>query len=190
MGIFRGLALLLASGQTVSPLPEGLTGLWSFQIAGLIPFPLVPMIIVVVVFGLLMRRTLLGRYTYAIGSNTEAAKLSGININGHLIKVYTINGALVGLAGMMMVAKLNSGQPSEGKGYELYVIAAVVIGGGSLSGGVGTVVGALIGTLITQFLKQGCILLDIGDYWQKVIIGVIIVAAVAFDQYRRRMRGK
>lgn len=187
MGIFRGLALILSNGQPVSPLPGGLNKLWQASFLA-VPVPLWVVAAVVIFITYLMRYTLLGRYTYAIGSNAEAAKLSGISITWNLVKVYGINGALAGLAGVMLVARLQSGQPSECTGYELYVIAGVVIGGASLAGGVGTVIGALIGTLIMQLLTHGCVLLQVDDYWQKVLIGLIIIAAVAFDEYRRRVQ--
>jgi ribose/xylose/arabinose/galactoside ABC-type transport system permease subunit len=189
MGIFRGLALMVSKGLAISPLPGAFSTLSGSFLHDKVPVLLIPMVIVVVVFAYLMRFTLLGRYTYAIGSNLQAAKLSGINVDAHTIKIFTIHGMLTGLSGMMLMTRLTSGQPTEGQGDELMVIAAVVIGGGSLSGGMGTVIGALIGTLIMQFLRQGCLLLHIGDFTQKIIIGVIIIAAVAFDEYRRRARG-
>ncbi|MBN1342552.1 MAG: ABC transporter permease [Phycisphaerae bacterium] len=151
-----------------------------------IPVPVVLMVVIVLIFSYIMRRTRLGRYTYAIGSNAEAARLSGVRTPRVLIILYTICGALAGLSGMILAAKLSSGVATEGIGEELTVIAAVVIGGGSLSGGMGTVGGCVIGALLMSFLANGCNLLGIEQHWQKVIAGMIVVAAVALDQWRHR----
>ncbi len=154
-----------------------------------VPVPVVLMVVIVLLFTYIMRRTRLGRYTYAIGSNPEAARLSGVRIQRVLVIIYTISGALAGLSGMILAAKLSSGVATEGIGEELTVIAAVVIGGGSLSGGVGTVGGCVIGALLMSFLANGCNLLGIEQHWQKVIAGAIVVAAVAFDQWQHRRGG-
>ncbi len=154
-----------------------------------IPVPVDLRVIIGLVFSYIARRTRLGRNTYAIGSNAEAARLSGVRILRLLIILYTICGALAGLSGMILAAKLSGGAPTEGVGEELTVIAAVVIGGGSLSGGVGTVGGCVIGALLMSFLNNGCNLLGIPQEWQKVIAGAIVVLAVAFDQWiNRRVR--
>ena len=134
---------------------------------------------------MLLTRTKLGRYSYAIGSNEEAARLSGIPIRLYLTVVYVIAGGLAGLGGMIATSRTQSGQPNFGLGLELDVIAAAVIGGASLFGGQGTVVGTLIGAFLIALIRNGAVLLDINIYWQAVIIGVIIWVAVAFDQFRR-----
>lgn len=154
-----------------------------------VPVPVVLMVIIVVLFTYIMKRTRLGRYTYAIGSNVEAARLSGVRVRRVLLILYTISGALAGLSGMILAAKLSSGVATEGIGEELTVIAAVVIGGGSLSGGMGTVGGCVIGALLMSFLANGCNLEYIQQHWQKVIAGAIVVAAVALDQWRHRRIG-
>ncbi len=154
-----------------------------------LPVPVVLMVIVVAAFSYIMRRTRLGRYTYAIGSNMEAARLSGVRTLRVQAILYTICGGLAGLSGMILAAKLSSGVATEGIGEELTVIAAVVIGGGSLSGGMGTVGGCVVGALLMIFLANGCNLLDIQQHWQKVIAGAIVVVAVAFDQWRHRRAG-
>jgi ribose transport system permease protein len=138
---------------------------------------------------LVLTRTKLGRYSYAIGSNPEAARLSGIPVKRYLTAVYVICGALAGLGGMIAASRVNSGQPNFGIGLELDVIAAAVIGGASLFGGQGTVVGTLIGGFLIAVIRNGSVLLNINTFYQSVIIGVIIWLAVIFDQYRRRKLG-
>ena len=127
----------------------------------------------------------MGRHAFAIGGNAEAARLAGVAVNRSKQILYVFCGALSGLAGLILASRLNSGQPTAGTGYELDVIAACVIGGASLSGGTGTVGGALIGALIMGVLRNGCNLLDISAFWQQVAIGAIIIVAVFIDQTRR-----
>lgn len=197
----RGLAEAVTGGGQVQYVPTpGFKWLYS-EISTLnlgildvslplaVPVPVILMVVTVAVFAYIMRRTRLGRYTYAIGSNSEAARLSGVRTNVLLITLYTICGALAGLSGMIMAAKLSSGAATEGLGDELIVIAAVVIGGGSLSGGVGKVGGCVIGALLMSFLDNGCTLRGIPQEWQKVIAGAIVVLAVALDQWRWRRMG-
>ena len=133
-----------------------------------------------------LKRTLLGRYTVALGSNEEAVRLSGVDTDRWKIAVYTLTGALCGVAGLLIASRLNSAQPALGQGYELEAIAAVVIGGTSLSGGRGTVVGTLIGTLIIAVLANGLRILSVAPEWQTVVTGSIIVLAVYTDMLRRR----
>jgi len=166
--------------------------LTTIRLAGLeipVPVPVVLMVVVVLAFTYIMRRTRLGRYTYAIGSNAEAARLSGVRIRRVQATLYMICGGLAGLSGMILAAKLSAGVATEGIGEELTVIAAVVIGGGSLSGGAGTVGGCVIGALLMSFLVNGCNLVGIEQHWEKVIAGGIVVAAVALDQWRHRRAG-
>ena len=133
-----------------------------------------------------LSRTRLGRYAYAMGSNLEAARLSGIPIRRYLTSVYVISGALAGFGGMIAASRVASGQPNYGIGLELDVIAAAVIGGASLFGGQGTVVGTLIGAFLISLIRNGAVLLNVNTFYQQVIIGVIIWIAVFWDQYRRR----
>ncbi|NPV81142.1 MAG: ABC transporter permease [Firmicutes bacterium] len=138
--------------------------------------------------GFMLTKTVIGRYTFALGSNEEAARLSGINVDAWKIIVYTIGGMFSGLAGVMMASRLNSAQPALGQGYELEAIAAVVIGGTSLSGGEGTILGTVIGAFIMSVLTNGLRILSIPQEWQTVVIGVIVIAAVYADIIRRRQR--
>ncbi|MFT5786314.1 MAG: ribose transport system permease protein [Ascidiaceihabitans sp.] len=134
----------------------------------------------------ILSRTVLGRYCFALGSNEEAVRLSGVNTNNWKIAIYTLSGAIVGIAGLIIASRLNSAQPALGLGYELEAIAAVVIGGTSLSGGRGTIVGTLIGALIMAVLLNGLRILSVAQEWQTVVTGAIIILAVYADTVRRR----
>jgi ribose transport system permease protein len=141
-----------------------------------------------IVASLILTRTILGRYTFALGSNEEAARLSGINVDRWKIGVYTLGGSFSGLAGIIMASRLNSAQPALGQGYELEAIAAVVIGGTSLSGGEGSILGTVIGAFIMSVLTNGLRILSIPQEWQTVVIGVIVIVAVYMDILRRQRR--
>lgn len=139
-----------------------------------------------IVASLILTRTILGRYTFAIGSNEEATRLSGVNVDKWKIAVYTLCGAFAGIGGVMMAARLNSAQPSLGQGYELDAIAAVVIGGTSLSGGEGTIIGTIIGAFVLSVLTNGLRILSVPQEWQIVVTGAIVILAVYLDIIRRR----
>jgi ribose transport system permease protein len=141
-----------------------------------------------IVASLILTKTVLGRYTFAIGSNEEAARLSGINVDAWKIAIYALCGFFTGLAGVMMASRLNSAQPSLGQGYELEAIAAAVIGGTSLSGGEGTILGTVIGAFIMSVLTNGLRILSIPQEWQTVITGIIVIVAVYVDILRRHQR--
>ncbi|MBT2513384.1 ABC transporter permease [Arthrobacter sp. ISL-30] len=141
-----------------------------------------------VLAGLVLSKTLLGRYTFSIGSNEEATALSGINVRKWKLWIYIAAGAFTGLAGVMIAARLNSAQPGQGTGYELQAIAAVVIGGTSLAGGKGSIVGTVIGALIMSVLTNGLRVISVPQEWQNVAIGVVILVAVYLDMLRRKER--
>jgi len=176
----RGLARWYTHGQPVSMLTEAYSAIGSG--AG----PVVIFLGTAVVFGIALRYTRYGKYTYAIGSNPLAARVAGIRVGRHLILVYTLAGTLAGLAGVLTSARAVSGQAGMGTMYELDAIAAAVIGGTSLSGGVGRITGTVIGTLILGVVTSGFTFLRIDAYYQEIVKGGIIVAAVVADQYRRR----
>jgi ribose transport system permease protein len=186
MGIYRGLALYISDGNAIVGLPEkfGLLAEWNFF--GVIPLPLLIVIALAVIVHFALSSTKLGRYCYAMGSNIEAARYAGVRVSQFQILYYIILGGLSGLAGAIEASRTVTGQPNGGEGYELNVIAAVVIGGGSLSGGQGTVVGTIIGSLIMGVLANGGNLLQISPFIQRIIIGAVIVLAVTFDEYQRR----
>src|SRR5580658_6036341 len=185
LGIYRGVALLITGGIPVANLTHNFGVLANGNVMQ-VPVPLLFLVAVAVGVHLILKYAKLGRYAYAIGSNREAARCSGIQIGLYTGLIYALSGALTGMSGMIEAARLVTGQPTAGDGYELRVIAAVVIGGGSLNGGQGTVVGTVIGSLIMGLLSNGCNLLGISPFLQQVIIGTVIVLAVSFDEYQRR----
>lgn len=187
MGVARGLSLVLTDGLPISSLPDSFTFLGNGRLLG-IPVPVIILIVATLIATFVLSRTIFGRYVYSIGSNEEAAHLSGINVNINKIMIYAISGLMSGLAGILMAARLVSAQPSAGTGYELDAIAAVVIGGASLVGGVGTVGGTIIGAFIMGVLRNGLNLLDVSPFWQQIAIGIIIVLAVYLDQVRRKKK--
>lgn len=185
LGIVRGLTLVVSGGLPVVGLPRE-HGFLGEGTIGPAPFVLVVLVACAAVTHFALHGTKLGRYTYAIGSNESAAVYAGIPVARYKVAIYGICGLLTGLAGMIETSRLMTGQPTAGVSYELQVIAAVVIGGGSLTGGAGTVIGTLIGAFIMGLLSNGSDLLGVNPYWQQVIIGAIIILAVALDEARKR----
>lgn len=185
LGIVRGLTLVLTGGLPVAGLPREFGTLAEGTLGG-IPVVLLILAACAVFTYVVLHSTKLGRYTYAIGSNQDAAIYAGIPVAKYTVAVYAISGMLTGLAGMIEASRLMTGQPTAGQGYELQVIAAVVIGGGSLSGGEGSVIGTLIGAYIMGLLSNGSVLLGINPYVQQAVIGAIIILAVAVDEARKR----
>ena len=190
MTVVRGLTDVYTNAVVVVG-PASVLGPDNFGVIGLgkvagIPVALIILMALSALAYVLLSHTRLGRYTYAIGSNHEAARLSGIPVKRYLLWVYIILGLLTGLAGMIAVSRLGIGEPNFGIGLELDVIAATVIGGASLFGGQGTIVGTLIGVFLIGLIRDGSVLLDINDFTQNVIIGVVIWLAVMWDQFRRR----
>lgn len=188
LGIVRGLALIVSGGLPVHQVPAGFSYLGEGTLLGL-PFVLWLLALCALVVHVILEHTRLGRYAFAIGSNHEAAVYAGVSVGFVTTAVYTIAGMLTGLAGMIEASRLMTGQPTAGQGYELQAIAAVVIGGGSLRGGEGTVTGTLIGAFIMGLLANGSDLLGITPYVQQAIIGAVIIAAVALDELRKRKLG-
>jgi ribose transport system permease protein len=186
MGVYRGVALLATDGKAVVGLPQSFGYLAEGNLFGVVPVPLLIVVVVALATYFLLAATRTGRYCYAIGSNVEAARYAGVRVSRYQIMFYVTLGALTGLAGAIESARLVTGQPTAGEGYELRVIAAVVIGGGSLSGGQGTVVGTVIGALIMGVLSNGANLLGISSFTQQIVIGAVIVLAVTFDEFQRR----
>jgi ribose transport system permease protein len=185
MGIFRGLALIISNGLPVHDIPQSFSYLGEGTILG-VPFVLYLLLICAAAMHVLLEHTRLGRYAFSIGSNPDAAYYAGVPVQFDTIAVYSIAGLLTGLAGMIEASRLMTGQPTGGQGYELQAIAAVVIGGGSLRGGEGSVLGTLVGAFIMGLLANGSDLLGTNPYWQQVIIGAVIILAVSFDELRKR----
>lgn len=182
MSAFRGIAYVMNDGQ-----PYNVPG-YKYLGDGLlfgVPVSIVIALVIVVIAIVILNRTTLGRYTYAIGANRTATLYSGVNVTRNLIIIYTLAGLLVGIAAMIATSRTVSAQPTAGIGLELDIIAAVVIGGASLNGGRGTIIGTMIGTLLISFLRNGCTLVGISTNVQLIVIGVIIVVAVSVDQLAR-----
>lgn len=186
LSVARGLTYISTGAVAVFGAPDSFR-LLGQGVLGPIPIPILVIVVVAIAGYVVLSRTRLGRYAYAMGSNLEAARLSGIPIKRYLTMVYVIAGALAGLGGMIAASRVNSGQPNYGLGLELDVIAAAVIGGASLFGGQGTVVGTLIGAFLIALIRNGAVLLNVDVFYQSVIIGVVIWIAVFWDQYRRRL---
>lgn len=185
LGIARGATLLITGGRTVQPLPpafQDIAGGTTLGIANLIWI----MLIVAAAVAFALRRTVWGRYVYAVGSNAESARLSGVPARPVLVSVYAISGLLAGLGGILLASRLGNGVPTSGTGYELQAIAACVIGGASLFGARGTAVGALLGAVIVGLLNNGGTLLGIDPFWLQIAIGVLILVAVGLDQLNAR----
>ena len=180
----RGAAKWYTKGQPISEFTP------SFDVIGSALAPTLIFLVVALIFQIALSYTRYGKFTYAIGANRQAARVSGINVSRHLVIVYAIAGTLSGLAGIVAAARQDSGQSGMGVGYELDAIAATVIGGTSLTGGVGRITGTVIGTVILGILTSGFTFLRIDAYFQEIIKGGIIVAAVVADQYRQRKRAK
>lgn len=189
MGVVRGTAKALANEQKIDAPDTWLNGLLAVRPAApwwhIPPGVLVLLFFAALVF-LVLRYSVFGRYAFAIGSNEAAARLCGVRVGLQKVLIYTFAGALTGVAGVLQFSQLTVGDPNSAVGMELDIIASVVIGGGSLSGGKGGVMGTLMGALIMGVLRNGCGIYVIPNYVQEIFIGLIIVAAVALDQVRQR----
>ena len=185
MTICRGLTMLYTGGFPITDLGDGFEFLGTGWLLG-IPMPVWVAVIVICLFVFFMRNSRTGRHIYAIGGNEKASLLSGIRVSRVVIFVYTVAGILSAIAGILVTARLDSAQPNAGTGYELDAIAAVVIGGASLSGGRGSIIGTVIGALIIGVLNNGLVLLDVSPFWQQVIKGLVILLAVIIDRFSSR----
>ncbi len=185
MQVFRGLAKVTTNGTPIN-LPTNVTAWKPWMQGSGVPYGVWLMLVLVIFFTWMLRSTRFGRHIYAVGSNEQTAVLCGLAVPRIKILVYTIGGAMAGLAAIMNMAKSSQGDPTTAMGLELDVIAAVVIGGASLSGGVGSVVGALVGALLMTTIRSGCSMMQIPSAWTEVITGAIIVVAVIIDRIRHR----
>ena len=189
MNVARGLALVISGGFPISELPAGFRW-WGAGTLFHVPAPVIVVVVFCVVFHVFLTRTTVGRDIYAIGGNSQAALLSGVPVDARLILVYALSGVTAAAGAIVLAGRMNSGFPLAGMGGELDSIAAVIIGGASFFGGVGTVGGTLVGALIMGVLRNGLNLMNVSAYWQTVVIGVVIVAAVWVDVVRKRAAEK
>jgi putative xylitol transport system permease protein len=185
MTVLRGFTFLFTNGQSIYNLPNWFKQLGQGDIWGF-PVPVLVFIVMIFVGYVILNHTRFGRYVYAIGGNEEGARLSGVRTKSIILWSYVFCGFCTALAGVVLSARLNAGEPVAGVGYELDSIAAVVIGGTSLAGGRGTIIGTVIGALVIGVINNGLNLLNVHSYWQMVAKGAIIVLAVIVDQYKRR----
>lgn len=185
--IGRGLVSVITKGVPVYPLPKEFVALEATKLFGLIPI-IIPISLLFAAAGhIVLSKTTFGRSVYALGGNQEAARISGININRTKILVYMITSALAAFAGIMMASRLGSAEPSTGTGFELKVICACIIGGTSSFGGTGTIVGAALGAVFMEVITNSLTLMKISVYWQNLVFGAILIAAVLLDQYKRKL---
>jgi inositol transport system permease protein len=185
MTVCRGGAMLLSNGLSIGNLPREFTWLGRGHL-GIIPMPVIVMLLVFAAGHVLLTQTGFGRYVYAIGGNEEATRLSGVRTKRVKFLVYVLAGCLTALSGVVLTSRLGAGVPNSGLMYELYVIASVVVGGTSLSGGSGRISGTFFGVMIIGVLYNGLNLLNVSSYWQQVILGLVIVSAVLLDNYLKR----
>jgi ribose/xylose/arabinose/galactoside ABC-type transport system permease subunit len=182
--ILSGTSFIICGGMPVYGLPNSIKAFAQGYVAGVVPIPVITMLVVVLLGAFILNRTYPGRYIRAIGSNEEAARLSGVNVRFYRVLVYTICGFLAGLAGLILLGRVSSGQPSAGKGFEMDVLTAIVLGGVSVMGGSGKVSGAFLGVMIIGILSNGMSIMAINDYYQLVIKGIVLLFAVILDSLK------
>ena len=189
MTILQGAAYMITGGMPIFGFPKGFTILGQGYV-GIIPIPVIIMVIIFIVGALILNRTYFGRYFYAVGGNEEASRLSGLNVEGIKYLVYTLSGLLAGIAGLVMLSRTNSAQPVAGEGYEFDALTANVLGGVSITGGSGKMSNVVAGVLILGVLSNGLILLNVDTYVQKVIKGIVLIIAVGFDCMQKNRKIK
>lgn len=190
MSIVRGFAYILCDGKAVAISDRSFINFGTYRLFGTIPLPAIILIVAFIIFGIVLKRTCFGRSVYVIGGNPYAARLAGLSPEIIRLKLYIISGGLAALAGVLLAARMNSGQPSACDGLEFDAATAAVLGGTAFTGGVGTMLGTLLGMLILQVFNTGLVMLNIQVFWQNVAQGALLVLALVFDYYRKEMRNK
>lgn len=185
----RGVAYLISGGMPIYGLPESFKVLGQGSV-GIVPVSMIVMVIVFIFGYILLNKTVFGRRIYGIGGNEETARLSGVNVKVEIYKIYIMVGFLGALAAMILMSKVNSGQPSAGDGYEMDIITAVVLGGVSVSGGEGKLSKVIVGVIFIGVLMNGMMMLNINEYWQRVVKGIVLIVAVAVDIKSREKKAK
>lgn len=189
MTTLRGVAYLLCGGFAVYGIPEKFKYIGQGYL-GVIPFPVIIMALCFAAGWFILNRLGFEREVYGIGGNIEASRLSGVNVKKTLYKVYGLAGILYALAGLILMARVNSGQPSSGEGYEMDVITGVVLGGVSINGGEGSILGVVVGVLLMSTLQNGMVLMNISEFWQKVVKGIVLILAVSLDRIVQKSKAK
>jgi ribose transport system permease protein len=187
MQIVRGICYILTQGYPVSGMAESFKWVGQGQLMG-IPIPIYFMVLFAVIFAIFRNQTKTGRRIFALGGNEEATRISGVNTRNLKILCFVLSGVCAAFAGVINASKVGVAQPTAGNGFEMDAIASVVIGGSSMAGGVGTVVGTLIGSAIMGVLRNALVLLSVDSYWQTLVMGVVIIFAVTIDQVRKARR--
>ncbi len=189
LGVARGFILVLTNGTPITGPPDEFTVLGQgYLFFDLIPVPVIICIIVAGLAHYLLRYTYIGRQIYAAGGNIEATRLSGVNVDARVILCYIISVVCAGLVGIIQAGRLSLGHPGAGEGFELLAITACILGGLSLMGGQGSVVGILVGSLLIGVLQNEMVMLNINPFWHKIVIGLVLLAAITFDYLRRKKR--
>ena len=187
--VIRGLLLFATNGIFVSGMPDWFHSISNTRLpGGLISTNALVFIILIIIFAYVMKNTRFGRYCYAVGANTEAARLSGINTDLHIIKVYALEGVVASIAGILLMSNLNVGAPSEGMGLDLFALAGAIMGGTRFGGGVGTIGGAIAGIFTIQVFQNGLSLMGVNSFMQDVVTGIIIVLAIVIDFIRTKSK--
>jgi len=190
MTALRGLAFILCGGYPIYDIPDSISYLGQGLLFGVIPIPVIIMAVIIVIGTILLNRTYLGRYFFAVGSNDEATRLCGISVAKVRILAYAITGFLSGIAGMIMIGRVSSAQPGAAESFEMDVLTAVVLGGVSVNGGRGSVPLAMLGVLVIGVLSNGMQLIGLNEYWQKLVKGAILLTVIILDSMRANNVGK
>ena len=190
MNMARGTGYIYSGGRSTRIMDDAFMMIGTGRLFGFIPFPVVYMIILIIIFSLILRKTKFGTYVYAVGGNRESAHLSGVPIKRVEILVYTLSGFLSAFAGVILCSRMFSGQPAAGVGYEMDAIAACVLGGISMSGGVGRISGTVIGAVVIGIISNGLNLMGVSSFWQLVVKGMIILVAILIDSQKGRLPAK
>ncbi len=191
LGVARGAILVLTGGFPITSIPRSFAYLGQGMLFGLIPIPVIICLIVALLAHYLLRYTYVGRQIYAAGGNIEATRLSGVNVDARIILCYVISVVCASLVGIIQAGRLSLGHPGAGEGFELLAITACILGGLSLMGGQGTVLGILVGSLLIGVLQNEMVMLNINPFWHRIVIGFVLLLAISFDYgRRRRQRGR
>jgi ribose transport system permease protein len=188
LGVARGSILVLTNGTPITGVPDAYTVLGQGYLFNLIPLPVIICVIVAGLAFYLLRFTYIGRQIYAVGGNIEATRLSGVNVDARIILCYIVSVVCASLVGIIQAGRLSLGHPGAGEGFELLAITACILGGLSLMGGQGSVTGILVGSALIGVLQNEMVMLNINPFWHKIVIGLVLLAAITFDYARRRRR--